>query len=249
MNTPQARHLAQEIARALAYDESDRAYDLLSPVLSERTPFRFLDIIGDQISAEPAAQVNPYLDRIARDCSEGGWVVIASATWGQYEHSPDRAIARSRAFIAQADVWYGADIFGERVPGPALVADFNHALDLLDPWRTGDNRWVLRSVGVAAHFWAKRSNGAPELATQARGLLDFLAPMFGEWEMDAGKGVAWGLKTIGRHYPDLVADWLVEDILSRDIKYRAHMLRKATMYLNDEQKSRVEALIPGAEIT
>ena len=33
--------------------------------------------------------------------------------------------------------------------------------------------------------------------------------MFEEWEMDAVKGVGWGLKTLGKHYPDLVADWLV----------------------------------------
>lgn len=26
--------------------------------------------------------------------------------------------------------------------------------------------------------------------------------------MDAVKGMGWGLKTLGRHYPDLVADWL-----------------------------------------
>ncbi|HEX9616936.1 MAG TPA: hypothetical protein VGA03_05930 [Anaerolineales bacterium] len=41
-------------------------------------------------------------------------------------------------------------------------------------------------------------------------MLDFLAPLFSERETEAVKGVGWGLKTLGRHYPDLVSDWLVE---------------------------------------
>jgi len=42
-------------------------------------------------------------------------------------------------------------------PGPALVARFNKALPELSPWRRDENCWVRRMVGVAVHFWAKRS--------------------------------------------------------------------------------------------
>ena len=62
--------------------------------------------------------------------------------------------------------------------------------------------------------------------------------MFEEWEMDAVKGVGWGLKTLGRHYPDLVANWLAQKIFSRQRRYRALMLRKALTYLSDEQRAR-----------
>jgi hypothetical protein len=125
------------------------------------------------------------------------------------------------------------------VPGPALLASFEPALVQLGPWREDEDRWVRRAVGVAVHFWAKRSRGAPELGSKAGALLGFLEPVFEDWELDAAKGVGWGLKTLGRHYPDLVADWLVEQVVQRKRRHRALMLRKATTYLSPEQRARV----------
>ena len=124
------------------------------------------------------------------------------------------------------------------MPGPALLASFQPALALLDPWREDENRWVRRAVGVAIHFWAKRSRGGAEYVPQAEALLTFLAPMFWEWDMDAVKGVGWGLKTLGKYYPNLVADWLSREIVPSQRRHRALMLRKATTYLSDEQRAR-----------
>jgi len=69
-------------------------------------------------------------------------------------------------------------------------------------------------------------------------LLAFLEPMFEEWDMDAVKGVGWGLKTLGRHYPDLVADWLARQVIQRQRGHRTLMLRKSLTYLSDEQRAR-----------
>jgi hypothetical protein len=120
-----------------------------------------------------------------------------------------------------------------------LVSDFDAALALLAPWCGDENRWVRRTVGVAVHFWAKRSRGAPELSAQAEALLAFLEPMFEEWQMDAVKGVGWGLKTLGRHYPELMTDWLEEQVVRQQRRHRALMLRKAATYLSDEQRARI----------
>jgi len=182
-------------------------------------------------------EANGFLDRIAADRTEGGWVVIASALREQLDRDPTGAFSRCRAFVIAADVWYATDILGERVPGPALVAGFEPALKLLAPWREDPNAWVRRTVGVAAHFWAKRSRG--ECTAEAETLLAFLEPMFEEWDIDAIKGVGWGLKTLGRHYPELVADWLVEQVVHRQRRHRALMLRKATKYLSEAQRGRI----------
>jgi len=56
--------------------------------------------------------------------------------------------------------------------------------------------------------------------------------------MDVVKGVGWGLKTLGRYYPDLVADWLAQQVVHRQQRYRTLMLRKALTYLPDEQRAR-----------
>ena len=252
MKTREARELGERIAGLVQAGQLTQAYALLAPVLAERTPFRLLDRIGEAVGAEPLQaacpelalsavegqdrRVNAFLECIAADKTEGGWVVIGCALGQQLGRDPAGAFTRCREHIIAADVWYAADILGERVPGPALVADLQSALDLLVPWREDANRWVRRTVGVAVHFWAKRSRG--EHAAEAKGLLAFLEPMFEEWEMDAVKGVGWGLKTLGRHYPDLVADWVAQQVVQRQRRHRALMLRKALTYLSDEQRAR-----------
>lgn len=240
MNARQADDLGCKIALLLAYNQHRSAYEQLEPIIEARTPFRLLDRIGSQLSATPFDQLDPFNALIAAGKSEGGWVVVASSLTAKYFDHPEEVFNRAHDFIVQADVWYAADITSERVPGPALVKDFDQAIDLLADWRTDGNRWVRRSVGVAAHYWAKKSNADPKLHNQATALLGFTLPMFSEWEMDATKGIAWGLKTIGRNYPDLMAEWLVTEALPANPKYRAHMLRKASLYLSDEQRALVE---------
>jgi 3-methyladenine DNA glycosylase AlkD len=237
----EARELGQRIAAPVRAGELVQAYNLLAPVLAGRTPFPTLGRIGKAVGAGPLESTNEFLDLISVDRTEGGWVVIGAALGAQLHRDLEGACNRCRDFIVAADVWYGADILGERVPGPALLAYFQTALEVLDPWREDENRWVRRAVGVAAHFWAKRSRGGAEYVPQAEALLAFLEPMFGEWDIDAVKGVGWGLKTLGKYYPDLVADWLAREIVPGQRRHRALMLRKATTYLSDEQCARALA--------
>ena len=239
MNTNEARGISQRIAACLRAGKTEEAYALLAPVLARRTPFPMLGLIGESIGKQPQMVQTAFLDRIAADRTEGGWVIIGKALGQQLERDPAGAVGRSRCYIIAGDVWYCADILAERVPGPALVTDFASALDLLVPWREDDNAWVRRAVGVAAHFWAKRSRGAEHLRLQARALLSILEPLFQEWEMDAVKGIGGGLKTLGRHYPDLMAEWLAEKVVPGQRRHRALMLRKALTHLSEEQRARV----------
>jgi hypothetical protein len=238
MDLGEATELGTRIAALVEAGQLDQADALLAPVLAGRTPFRLLDRIGEAVGVGPLPEVNAFLDRIAAERTEGGWVVIASALGRQLERDPGGAFARCRSYVIAADVWYATDILGERVPGPALGAPMGAPPPLLSPWREDADRWVRRTVGVAIHFWAKRSRGAPELRAQAKALLTFLEPMFEERDLDAVKGVGWGLKTLGRHYPDLAADWLAEQVNQQRRRPRALMLRKALTYLSDEQRAR-----------
>ena len=236
MNAPEANALGRRIADLLESGRVLEAHSLLSPVLGERTPFRYLDRIGAAAGVAPLPATNRFLATIAAESTEGGWVIIGAVLGQQLQRDWIGAFARCRSMAVAADVWYGADILGERLPGPALLSDLVRSLPLLSPWRSDDNRWVRRMVGVAVHLWAKRTRGASEHVAQARDLLAFLEPMFEEWEMDATKGVGWGLKTLGRYYPDLMAEWLPLQVGRR---HRALMLRKALTYLPEEQRQRI----------
>jgi hypothetical protein len=204
VNLPEARETGQRITALVQAEKPGEAYMLLAPILAGRTPFRLLDCIGQAIGAGPLPAVNAFLERIAADKTEGGWVVIASALTQQLDRDFAGAFSRCRDFVIAADIWYATDSLGERLPGPALRMDFQAALGLLSGWQTDPNPWVRRIIGVAVHFWAKRSGGKPQYRSQAESLLALLQPMFEERNLNALKGVGWGLKTLGKHYPDLV---------------------------------------------
>jgi len=238
MKTREAYELGRRVLNLAERGQRARAYARLAPVLAEKTPFSVLGHIGSAVGEGSLAVVNSFLEEIAAHKTMGGWVIIGAVLGQQLERDLAGAFERCRGYVVEGGVWYAVDILGERVPGPALVAEFETSLALLAAWREDECSWVRRSAGVAVHFWAKRSRGAPELTRQARTLLDFLEPMFGEWDMDAVKGVGWGLKTLGKYYPNLVADWLAQDIVPGQRKHRALMLRKTLTWLSDEQRAR-----------
>jgi 3-methyladenine DNA glycosylase AlkD len=114
------------------------------------------------------------------------------------------------------------------------VNDFEAALEGLKPWREDTNHWVRRTVGVAVHYWAKRSRG--EGSVKAKRLLTFLEPVFEEKEIQAVEGIGWGLKTLGRYYPELLADWLAVQVVQKERSYHSVTLRKALTYLSEDQR-------------
>jgi len=238
MNTQEARELGEILAVLVNSGQPEQASDLLFPVLAERTPFRLLDIIGLRLGTESLEPVNSFLDLVAVQRTMGGWIIIASALRQQFKRDHPGAFERARIYAIIADTWYAADSIGERLPGPALVTSFEPALLGLASWRGDTNRWVRRLVGVAVHYWAKQAKGKPRLHPQAEALLELLSPLFSEVDLDAAKGVGWGLKTLGRYYPDLVADWLSRQVgmphRSLVRPHRALMLRKATLYMPAE---------------
>jgi hypothetical protein len=236
MNTHEARDLGRGLVEAIERSQTEAAYAQLLPTLRSRTPFRLLDLIGQAVGTGPLQPATAFAERVATGKTEGGWVIVASILREQLARDLPGALERSRAFVIAANVWYAADILGERVPGPALLLDFEQALAGLSRWRTDPDRWVRRTVGVAVHFWAKRAHGEAGRGAQAEQLLSFLEPMFEERTVDAVKGAGWGLKTLGRYYPELAVEWLMRQTSRHP---SALMLRKALTYLPPEQRVRV----------
>ena len=244
MNTNEARELGHRIWELVLSGQVDPAIDCLQPVLAEAVPFRLLDIIGSPPAPANWGALVPFLEKIARIQAMGGWVIIGSALGAQIQQGLNESLALARHFIEWADVWYGVDSIGERVPGPTLLHDFSTSLAILAGWRDDENRWVRRATGVAIHFWAKRAHGSTASIPQAELLLEFLEPVFEERDRDAVKGIGWGLKTLGRYYPDPVTDWLVE-LVGRSQRYpRALLLRKAMTYLPESSKAKISEAIP-----
>ncbi|MCW4016919.1 MAG: DNA alkylation repair protein [Candidatus Bathyarchaeota archaeon] len=67
-----------------------------------------------------------------------------------------------------------------------------------------------------------------------RRLLSLLSLLVDDRRVFVVKGVGWGLKTIGKHQPKLVEEYLREVLETKRISKL--MLRKATTYLDDKCK-------------
>lgn len=237
MKPSEAHELGSSIRGYLQRGEPERGLGLLLPVLQERTPFPILGTIGQEIAASEYGCTNTLLELLADTHAEGAWVVIACALKQRLPHDAPRAFVEARQYVIRADIWYAADIFAERVPGPALCNDFHYAIELLSPWREDDNIWIRRMVGVAAHHWAKRARGEGQHTDHVKQVLTFLEPCFSEWEMPAARGIAWGLKTLGRYYPAETAKWLCQQVGRR---HRTLMRKKALTYLPADLKDAVQ---------
>jgi hypothetical protein len=233
MKTQEARDLGERLEGLIRCGEYSIADGLLLPLLNTKTSFAMLDVIGLRLGKAPMESVNIYLESLASRMTMGGWVVIASALRCQMSVDLPGAFQRCDLFTRLSSTWYGVDIFGERVPGPALVIDFDKAVELIKPWRSDPDRWIRRMVGVAVHYWTKQAHGKDQYYEKVNVMLTLLEPMFTERNIDAVKGVGWGLKTLGRYYPSILADWLT--IQNR----RPHtdlMMRKAVTFLPDNLK-------------
>jgi 3-methyladenine DNA glycosylase AlkD len=238
MKLKEARDLGAQLATLVHAGEKAKAMALLSPILAQRIKFPLLGEIGKKIGEGPLKTTNAFLPQIAATKAEGGWPIIGMALNAQLDRDIKGAMERCYGFIVEGDVWYCADILGERVPGPGLLNHFEPVLNILKVWREDENHWVRRTVGIAVHYWAKRAKDAPEVVEQVKQVLNLLEPLFVEREINAVKGIAWGLKTIGRYNPELLTNWLENEIVPAERNHRAIMLRKALTFLTPEQRER-----------
>jgi len=237
----EARKFGCEIAEEINKGNISFAFKTISIYLNDKNPFRLLDLVGETLKNCSHLSLYQFLDMIAEANFEGGWVVIASTLHSLSETNTQDIITKCREYIIQADIWYACDIFGERVAGPALLSDFNQTLKLLSSWRYDSNPWIRRAVGVAVHFWAKRTKGKESHHNTAGSLLNFISPLFEEKDIRAAKGVGWGLKTIGRYYPLIAYEWLTNALISEKRHPLAIVKRKALTYLPSEMKQKLSS--------
>lgn len=239
MKIQTARNIGKEIAYLLDDGKQEQAFRTLEPYLLQKIPFTHTGEIGRVIGVNAACPIEPFLQKVAATGAMGGWPIIGMALQTQIIDNATETLNTCRDFIIQGDTWYSTDILGERVPGPALLDDFDQTIQVLHIWRTDTHRWVRRAIGVTVHVWCKRTKGEPKKTAQAKQILELLQSLFGEQERDAVKGIGWGIKSMGKIYPELVSDWLINSIYPLEIKYRATMLNKAVEKLPDHLKAQV----------
>jgi 3-methyladenine DNA glycosylase AlkD len=219
--------LAEKVVSAVVSNTD--AFPILQPILDFKCPFRQLDDIGARIGKGLKNRPDLFFklcDTIVEYNAMSGFVIVGHALIMGLPYTFDRVMEKSREYIIQGDVWYVCDIIGERSIGYAVVNHFDKSIPWLKKFLEDENTWIKRSAGVAIHFFSKRVLSEPE---KTKMLLQVVEPYLEEKQTDVVKGIGWGLKTIGRHHPDLLMAFM-EKQKGRDMS--KILVRKAFKYVD-----------------
>ncbi len=217
----------------------DQIFATLRPLLDAKCPFVKLDrigkMLGDSAKSRPSS-LFPLLREIVDYNTLGGHVIFAQALVSLLDVDFDRVIKMARDHIQQGATWYICDMVGERVIGQALHRHFEQTLPWLKKFLNDKDPWVRRSAGVAVHLYVKRNKTAEK---EIKILLNIFEVHIEERQIDVVKGIGWGLKTVGRHHPDLMDAFLRKQFREKK-KLSGLMLSKATTYLGKPRKAALE---------
>jgi 3-methyladenine DNA glycosylase AlkD len=240
MTKNEALTIANNCIHYIENGKIDRVWNELLPVLNEKTSFQQLDIIGGEIGKRAVSCKDKYMaffDLLSDRKLMGGYVVIAQALTALLQEDCRCCFERAKTYMIAGDEWYVCDTFGERVLGYAMIDHYDKTQSLFQEFVSDDNHWVRRSVGVAAHFFAKRCRGDKRDDKKATEILALLTPQLCERDIRILKGIGWGLKALGRYYPDLLIPYIKTQISSKRIS--AVIIRKCVTYLDDISRNEI----------
>jgi 3-methyladenine DNA glycosylase AlkD len=234
--------IADNAVNHLSNNDYGLFLDSLKPILNSKCPFCKLDFIGKRIGHKlkdsPEIVVKGF-DNLIEYNKMGSYVISGQGLTELLPENIDLVMEKSRQYILFGDKWYVCDIIGERSIGKSLVEYFDITLPWIEKFLEDESNWVKRTAGVSIHFFNKRIINQKERTIL---LLDILGPHMEEKQIDVVKGIGWGLKTIGRHHPDILTSFLLEQI-KKDKKISKIIIRKALTYLPDENKVEIVSLV------
>jgi len=240
MTKSEALTIANNCIHCIESGQINKVWDKLLPVLNERTSFQMLDVIGSKIGERTLLHKSKYLkffDLLSEKKLMGGYVVIAQALISLLHDDCSECFEKAKEYMIEGDEWYVCDTFGERVLGYAMIDHYDKTRSLFREFVCDDNHWIQRSVGVAAHFFAKRCRGDKRDDKKAAEILELLTPRIYERDIRILKGIGWGLKTFGRYYPELLVPYMKTQISSERIS--AVIINKCVTYLNEVSKNEI----------
>lgn len=168
--------LSSSITEKIEEGELNQALLILQPVLDSRVKFYKLDRLGLELGEGNLDRKEDYfkfLDLVVDYDAMGGYVIASKSLIPFLEDHLDDVLVKSREYIMRGDVWHVCDNMSERSVGQALVDYFEETLPWMERFLSSDERWLMRSAGVAVHFFTKRVREDPDGIGR---LLDLIEP-------------------------------------------------------------------------
>jgi hypothetical protein len=230
--------LSKAISKNIKEEEYNKALDILRPVLDEKIKFYKLDRLGlelGKINLEDKEKFIHFTDKVIEYDAMGGYVIVSKSLIPLLEEDLNKVMKKSMEYILRGDIWHACDNVSERSIGQGLVDHFEETLPWLNKFLASGEPWLQRSAGVAVHFYTKRVRDDPE---GIKRLLEILDPYTEVKDTNAAKGIGWGIKTMGRYYPDITIEFL-KAVKKSDKKISNIIWRKAITYLGEKEISEV----------
>lgn len=170
--------------------------------LTQKIKFPLLEFLADHLSGLiPDQQKELFLKRLIATDALGSYVIAGKLLQNILPVKTTKALELAEEFIISGDAWFVCDIVGERVFGHALLTQPELSIKVLKGLTKHSNSWMLRVIGVAAHYAIKnglRKNFAEEV-------FEILLSLSQAKDFHTKKGIGWAAKTAVKFYPDFAS--------------------------------------------
>lgn len=191
----------EALQKAKGKDIKKLADTLNSNLLTRKVKFPVLEHCAVELFSQiDEGKLILFLDNLTKPKKEGAWVVAGKLLQLRLPNYFSESLDKAEEYIVYGDEWYVCDIIGERVFGHGLLTQTNEVLPVLMQLAQHENKWMVRTVGVAAHYAVKKGLQQPYVEN----VFKLLLSLANTTEFHTKKGIGWGSKTIAKFHPSLI---------------------------------------------
>ena len=170
-------------------------------LLTAKVRFPLLETAARQLSAAiPEEEKDAVLEQLIALNRIGSYVVAGMMLQLRLEHAFRDSLDKAAMYMIRGDEWYVCDIIGERVMGYALLTKPEQMLPVLREMAGHENKWIVRSIGVAVHYAVKKGL-KKTYVVQA---FELLLSLGTTTDHHTKKGIGWAVKTVAKFHPDII---------------------------------------------
>lgn len=196
----------REIFEAFQKEFSDWTSDdsikiIHKKILKQKIRFPVIEYFSELAFEEiPNKQLYKFLDKIIALDEIGSYTIARKMLQLNLKNDFSGSHKKANQYITRGNVWYACDIISERVLGSMLLLRPEETIQVNRKQITGDNFWLVRSVGVATHLatkWGLQKKYAKQQ-------FELLLSRASVTDYHAVTGIGWAAKTIAKFHPDII---------------------------------------------
>jgi len=170
-------------------------------LLKQKIRFPVLEFLSEELFKRiPVKQQIRFLKNIIGFKEIGSCVIAGKMLQLRSARYFPESLKLAENFIIKGDAWYVCDIIGERVFGHNLLVNPVKTIPVLKKYSRRKNKWMVRCIGVAAHYAIKKGL-QKKYVTEVFRLLTSLSH---STDFHTKKGIGWGAKTTAKFHPDII---------------------------------------------